>query len=122
MASKIMAAAAKVLVVAAGSWPGLQRPRFWVVAATEAAATELLAAAAKVVVVAVKVMPMGRVVAAAAVASKVVAGWSRLQPWRPWLWPQRPRYCPWSRGCGSNRGPGRPGGVTTARAALRPLY
>ena len=77
-----MAAAANVLVVAAGSWPGLQQPRSWVVATTEAAAAKILAAAAKIVVEAVTVMTAGRVVVAApkvmAVLAKVVVlGWLR---------------------------------------------
>ena len=91
MAPKIMAAKAKVLVLAAGSWPGLQRPRCWVVSAAEAATTKVLAAAAKVMVVAVKVMTAGRVVAAAVVAAKVVVGRSRSRPRRPWLLLQRQR-------------------------------
>jgi hypothetical protein len=73
-----MAATAKVLVVAAGSWPGLQQPRLWVVAAAEAAAAEVLAAAAEVMVETVKVMTAGRVMVATAevmaVVAKVVAG------------------------------------------------
>jgi hypothetical protein len=42
-----MDAAAKVSVVAAWSWMGLQRPRLWVVAVTQAMGDKALAAVAK---------------------------------------------------------------------------